>query len=376
MSGSNQKQLNVLVSGGGTGGHIFPALSIANEVQRRHPEAKILFVGAEGRMEMEKVPAAGYNIIGLPVSGFDRKHLLRNFKVLSRLFKSMGLAKKILNDFKPNIAIGVGGYASGPMLKAAQKQGIPTLLQEQNSYAGVTNKLLAAKAECICVAYEGMERFFPQEKIVLTGNPVRRNLLECGATPEQARQAMGVDPNKRTILIIGGSLGARTINNAIIDGLSKIGEAYDVQVIWQTGKIYDQQCREALDASAVKNVVQMPFISNMDMAYRAADLVVSRAGASSISELQLLGKPAILVPSPNVAEDHQTKNALALSNRDAAIMVRDADAAGSLVETMLATVTDGNKLTTLGSNVLKMALHDAAERIVDEVDRIINRTQS
>ena len=376
MSGSNQKQLNVLVSGGGTGGHIFPALSIANEVQRRHPEAKILFVGAEGRMEMEKVPAAGYNIIGLPVSGFDRKHLLRNFKVLSRLFKSMGLAKKILNDFKPNIAIGVGGYASGPMLKAAQKQGIPTLLQEQNSYAGVTNKLLAAKAECICVAYEGMERFFPQEKIVLTGNPVRRNLLECGATPEQARQAMGVDPNKRTILIIGGSLGARTINNAIIDGLSKIGEAYDVQVIWQTGKIYDQQCREALDASGVKNVVQMPFISNMDMAYRAADLVVSRAGASSISELQLLGKPAILVPSPNVAEDHQTKNALALANRDAAIMVRDADATNSLVETMLATVTDGNKLTTLGGNVLKMALHDAAERIVDEVDRIINRSQS
>ena len=376
MSGSNQKQLNVLVSGGGTGGHIFPALSIANEVQRRHPEAKILFVGAEGRMEMEKVPAAGYNIIGLPVSGFDRKHLLRNFKVLSRLFKSMGLAKKILNDFKPKIAIGVGGYASGPMLKAAQKQGIPTLLQEQNSYAGVTNKLLAAKAECICVAYEGMERFFPQEKIVLTGNPVRRNLLECGATPEQARQAMGVDPNKRTILIIGGSLGARTINNAIIDGLSKIGETYDVQVIWQTGKIYDQQCREALDASGVKNVVQMPFISNMDMAYRAADLVVSRAGASSISELQLLGKPAILVPSPNVAEDHQTKNALALANRDAAIMVRDADAANSLVETMLATVTDGNKLTTLGGNVLKMALHDAAERIVDEVDRIINRSQS
>ena len=376
MSGNNQNQLNVLVSGGGTGGHIFPALSIANEVQRRHPEAKILFVGAEGRMEMEKVPAAGYNIIGLPVSGFDRKHLLRNFKVLSRLFKSMGLAKKILNDFKPQIAIGVGGYASGPMLKAAQKQGIPTLLQEQNSYAGVTNKLLAAKAECICVAYEGMERFFPQEKIVLTGNPVRRNLLECGATPEQARQAMGVDPNKRTILIIGGSLGARTINNAIIDGLSKIGESYNVQVIWQTGKIYDQQCREALDASGVKNVAQMAFISNMDMAYRAADLVVSRAGASSISELQLLGKPAILVPSPNVAEDHQTKNALALANRDAAIMVRDADAASNLVETMLTTVTDGNQLATLGSNVLKMALHDAAERIVDEVDRIINRTQS
>ena len=373
MSGNNNNNqpLNILVSGGGTGGHIFPALSIANEVQRRHPDARILFVGAEGRMEMEKVPAAGYNIIGLPVSGFDRKHLLRNFKVLSRLFKSMGLAKKILNDFKPAIAIGVGGYASGPMLKAAQKQGIPTLLQEQNSYAGVTNKLLAAKAESICVAYEGMERFFPKEKIVLTGNPVRRNLLECGATPEQARQAMGVDPNKRTILIIGGSLGARTINNAIIDGLSKIGETFGVQVIWQTGKIYDQQCREALDASGVKNVVQMPFISNMDMAYRAADLVVSRAGASSISELQLLGKPAILVPSPNVAEDHQTKNAMALVERDAAIMVRDADASNQLVTKMLETVTDEAKVVALGNNVAIMALRDAAERIVDEVDRII-----
>ena len=375
MSGNNQ-QLNVLVSGGGTGGHIFPALSIANEVRRRYPDARILFVGAEGRMEMEKVPAAGYNIIGLPVSGFDRKHLLRNFKVMARLLKSMRLAKNILKDFKPAIAIGVGGYASGPMLKEAQKQGIPTLLQEQNSYAGVTNKLLAAKADCICVAYEGMERFFPQDKIVLTGNPVRRNLLECGASPEQARQAMGMDPNKKTILIIGGSLGARTINNAIIDGLAKIGEAYDVQVIWQTGKIYDQQCREALDASGVKNVAQMAFISNMDMAYRAADLVVSRAGASSISELQLLGKAAILVPSPNVAEDHQTKNALALSTRDAAILVPDADASAQLVDTMLATVVDGEKIATLSGNVLQMALRDAAEHIVDEVEKIIEKNKA
>ncbi len=375
MSGNNQ-QLNVLVSGGGTGGHIFPALSIANEVRRRYPDARILFVGAEGRMEMEKVPAAGYNIIGLPVSGFDRKHLLRNFKVVARLLKSMRLAKNILKDFKPAIAIGVGGYASGPMLKEAQKQGIPTLLQEQNSYAGVTNKLLAAKADCICVAYEGMERFFPQDKIVLTGNPVRRNLLECGASPEQARQAMGMDPNKKTILIIGGSLGARTINNAIIDGLAKIGEAYDVQVIWQTGKIYDQQCREALDASGVKNVAQMAFISNMDMAYRAADLVVSRAGASSISELQLLGKAAILVPSPNVAEDHQTKNALALSTRDAAILVPDAEASAQLVDTMLATVADDEKIATLSGNVLQMALRDAAEHIVDEVEKIIEKNKA
>ena len=367
----NCNKLRVLISGGGTGGHIFPALSIANEVRRRHPDAKILFVGAEGRMEMEKVPAAGYNIIGLPVSGFDRKHLLRNVKVVARLMKSMGLAKKILSDFKPDIAIGVGGYASGPMLKAAQKQGIPTLLQEQNSYAGVTNKLLAAKADCICVAYEGMERFFPQEKIVLTGNPVRRNLLECGATPEQARQAMGMEPNKKTILIIGGSLGARTINNAVSASLDKIGKAYGIQVIWQTGKIYDQQCREALEASGVKNVAQMAFISNMDMAYRAADLVVSRAGASSISELQLLGKPAILVPSPNVAEDHQTKNAMALVNRGAAIMVTDADAGSQLVDTMLNTVADEARTSSLGENVKKMALVDAAERIADEVEKII-----
>ena len=377
MSGNNNQQLNVLVSGGGTGGHIFPALSIANEVRRRHPEANILFVGAEGRMEMEKVPAAGYKIIGLPVSGFDRKHLLRNIKVVARLLKSMNMARNILKDFKPDIAIGVGGYASGPMLKEAQKQGIPTLLQEQNSYAGVTNKLLAAKADRICVAYEGMERFFPQDKIVLTGNPVRRNLLECGATPEQARQAMGVDPNRKTILIIGGSLGARTINNAIISGLQQIGEAsYNVQVLWQTGKIYDRQCREALEASGVTNVSQMAFISNMDMAYRAADLVVSRAGASSISELQLLGKPAILVPSPNVAEDHQTKNALALSTRDAAIMVTDADASALLVDTMLKTVTDDALLTSLGDNVSKMALRDAAERIVDEVESIIHITKA
>ncbi len=374
MSGNNQ-QLNILVSGGGTGGHIFPALSIANELRRRHPDARILFVGAEGRMEMEKVPAAGYNIIGLPVSGFDRKHLLRNFKVVAKLLKCMSLAKKILKDFKPDIAIGVGGYASGPMLKAAQKQGIPTLLQEQNSYAGVTNKLLAAKAECICVAYEGMERFFPKDKIVLTGNPVRRNLLECGATPQQARQAMGVAPDKKTILIIGGSLGARTINNAIIDGLKKIGDAGDVQVIWQTGKIYDRQCSEALLASGVKNVVQMPFISNMDMAYRAADLVVSRAGASSISELQLLGKASILVPSPNVAEDHQTKNAQALATRGAAIMVPDADAAASLVATMLDTVGDNETLASISAHVAEMALRDAAEHIADEVENIIKQNR-
>ena len=365
--------MNFLVSGGGTGGHIFPALSIANEIKRRYPDAHILFVGAEGRMEMERVPAAGYPIKGLPVMGFDRKHLLKNIKVLYRVWQCTRMAKQIIKEFKPCIAIGVGGYASGPTLKQAQKMGVPTLLQEQNSYAGVTNKLLAKNAQCICVAYEGMERFFPADKIVMTGNPVRRNLLECNATPEEARKAMKVDSNKKTILVIGGSLGARTINNSVVAGLEKIGTHEDVQVIWQTGQFYDEQCQQALIDSGVKNVHQMPFVSQMDMAYRAADLVISRAGASSISELQLLGKPSILVPSPNVAEDHQTKNALALVHKDAAIMIADADAPAKLVDAMLTTVKDRERLKSLGEHVLQMALKDAAENIVDHVIAIINK---
>lgn len=363
-----------LISGGGTGGHIFPAVSIANEIRRRYPEAKILFVGAENRMEMEKVPAAGYEIKGLPVCGFDRKNLLKNVRVLVKLYQSMRMAKKILRDFAPDIAIGVGGYASGPMLKEAQKRGIPTLIQEQNSYAGVTNKLLAKGAAAICVAYEGMERFFPAEKIVMTGNPVRRNLLLCTTDPADARRAFNLDPDRRTILVVGGSLGARTVNESIIAALPDIAAANDVQVIWQTGKYYDESTRKALEASPAKNVVRMPFISNMDVAYRAADLVVSRAGASSISELQLLGKPSILVPSPNVAEDHQTKNALALANRNAAIMVRDVESVEKLGRTMLATVHDDALLASLGENVAKMALRNADEHIVDCVMEIINRT--
>ena len=324
-------------------------------------------------MEMERVPAAGYDIKGLPVCGFDRKHLLRNVKVLMKLWKSIRLANQILKDFKPDIAIGVGGYASGPMLKAAQKKGIPTLLQEQNSYAGVTNKLLAKGAKCICVAYEGMERFFPAEKIVLTGNPVRRNLLECEASAEDAKKALGIDPDKATVLIIGGSLGARTINQSIIGDLHKIGAvANEVQVVWQSGKIYDEQCREALKQSGVKNVIQMPFISNMDMAYRAADLVVSRAGASSISEFCLIGKPVILVPSPNVAEDHQTKNAMALVDADAALYVKDAEAATKLLPLAIETVGNNAKLTSLKENILKLALPDSAEIIAKEVIRLAN----
>ncbi len=366
--------MNFLISGGGTGGHIFPALSIAGEIKRRYPQANILFVGALGRMEMEKVPAAGYEIIGLPVYGLDRKNLLKNFKVLYQLFKSMRMAKNILRDFKPAVAIGVGGYASGPMLKQAQKAGIPTLLQEQNSYAGVTNKLLAKDATSICVAYDGMERFFPAEKIVMTGNPVRANLLNCTASREDAVKSFGLDPNKKTILIIGGSLGARTINNSIMAGLKDIeSKENEVQVIWQTGKIYDEECRKALADSGVKNVIQSPFISNMDMAYRAADLVVSRAGASSISELQLLGKASILVPSPNVAEDHQTKNALALVNHNAAIMVSDASANAQLVSTMLNTVAQEELLNGISANVKAMALNDAAEMIVDKVIEIMKK---
>lgn len=365
--------MNILISGGGTGGHIFPALSIAGEIKRRMPQANILFVGAEGRMEMEKVPAAGFPIKALPVSGIDRKNPIKAIKAVFKLFKCMNMAKAIVKEFKPDIAIGVGGYASGPVLKAAQKAGIPTLLQEQNSYAGVTNKLLAKEAKRICVAYEGMERFFEASKIVVTGNPVRRNLLECTASKQEARIAMNIDPDKKTILIIGGSLGARTVNNAIMSGLDKIAAAHHVQVLWQTGKFYDEECKKALAASTAQNVVQMAFISNMDMAYRAADLVVSRAGASSVSELQLLGKASILVPSPNVAEDHQTKNAMALVNRNAAIMVKDIDACDNMVNTMLRTVNDDLVINTLSKNVAAMALPNAAEVIVDHVMELIKK---
>ena len=360
-----------LISGGGTGGHIFPAISIANEIKRRMPDAKILFVGAESRMEMEKVPAAGYEIKGLPVYGFDRKKLLRNFKVLAQLIKSMGMAKKILREFAPDVAIGVGGYASGPMLKAAQRRHIPTLIQEQNSYAGVTNKLLAKRANVICVAYDGMQRFFPTEKIVKTGNPVRRQLLECSLSQQQARQAFGLDPYKRTVLVVGGSLGARTVNNSIIAALPLISKCEDVQLIWQTGKYYETSTRDALARSGATNVARMQFISNMDAAYRAADLVVSRAGASSISELQLLGKPSILIPSPMVAEDHQTKNARALVNRDAAIMIADADSEASLGDRILSLVHDDAHLAVLAANVSKMALPNADERIVDQVTELL-----
>lgn len=367
-----KQNIRVLISGGGTGGHIFPALSIANGIKERCPEAEILFVGAENRMEMEKVPAAGYKIVGLPVSGFDRKHLLRNFKVLLRLYKSLRMARRIVRDFRPDIAIGVGGYASGPILKQAQKQGIPTLIQEQNSYAGVTNKLLAKKADAICVAYEGMERFFPADKITLTGNPVRQNILNCQLTPEQAREKFGLRADCRTVLVVGGSLGARTVNLCVAEALESLANDSDVQLIWQTGKLFNARARELMQENHPANVVQMAFVTNMDEAYRAADLVVSRAGASSISELQLLGKAAVLVPSPNVAEDHQTKNAMALVGHGAAVMVRDGEAADRLMVEALKLVKDEKRLAELSTNIKRMALPRSVDDIVDRVMQLID----
>ena len=363
------KKIKVLVSGGGTGGHIFPAISIANAIKNKCPNADILFVGAENRMEMEKVPAAGYPIIGLPISGFDRKHLLKNIKVLFRLFKSIRLADKTVKSFSPDIAVGVGGYASGPTLWAAARRGIPTLIQEQNSYAGVTNKLLASKAKAICVAYENMDRFFPKDRIILTGNPVRQELQNDTINREEAIRFFNLDPSKKTILVIGGSLGARTINNSIAAGIEKIPQ--NIQLIWQSGKGYDTQAQKALEEKKPENIKQMPFISRMDMADKAADLVISRAGASSISELCLLGKPVILIPSPNVAEDHQTKNAQALSTKNAALMIRDCDAQNLLIDTALKTVQDETSLKNMSDNISKMAQRDSATRIADIIFELV-----
>ena len=380
------ERLRVIISGGGTGGHIFPAVSIANAIRSKHPDAEILFVGALGRMEMQRVPAAGYEIKGLPICGFDRKNPLKNIKVLYKIWKSQRMAKKIIKDFRPMVAVGVGGYASGPTLNKAAAMGIPCLIQEQNSYAGVTNKLLAKKAEKICVAYDGMERFFPAEKIIKTGNPVRQALvsssgtfwdtvvicalLETTISHDEAVRSFGLDPQKKTILLVGGSLGARTINESVLQHLDMVSNS-DVQFVWQTGKYYHASIMEQLKQQGQpKNLVVTDFISDMGAAYKAADLVISRAGASSISEFCLIGKPVILVPSPNVAEDHQTKNAMALVNVDAALYVKDAEAPDKLLELAITTVNDEQKLNTLSKNVLKLALPDSADIIADEVIKL------
>lgn len=368
-----EDELRIIISGGGTGGHIFPAVSIANAIRAKHPEAKILFVGALGRMEMQRVPAAGYEIVGLPISGFNRKNMLKNVVVLYRIWKSQQMAKKIIRKFNPMAAVGVGGYASGPMLNQCTKMGIPCLIQEQNSYAGVTNKILSKKVDRICVAYDGMERFFPADKIVKTGNPVRQALLDTKLTKAEALRSFGLSEDKKTILIVGGSLGARTVNESVLQNLDMIKES-GVQFIWQTGKYYNASIMAELkQRGTVPSLHVTDFISDMGAAYKAADLVISRAGASSMSEFCLIGKPVILVPSPNVAEDHQTKNAMALVNKNAALYVKDADAPAEVVKLALQTVKDDARLKELSENILKLALPDSADIIANEVVKLARR---
>ena len=368
-----EKEIRVIVSGGGTGGHIFPAVSIANAVRQLRPDAKILFIGAQGRMEMQRVPAAGYDIKGLPIRGFFRPLWKpANVGVAMDYLKSKWLAKKLLREFRPDVAVGVGGYASSAALSAANSLGIPTLIQEQNSYAGLANKQLAAKAEKICVAYDGMERFFPKEKIMLTGNPVRQSLLDTTLSREDAVRSLGFNPDKKVILLVGGSLGARTINESVMQHLDLV-EQSGVQFVWQTGKYYYADLQQQLKNRNLPNLKVTDFITDMGTAYRAADLVISRAGASSISEFCLIGKPVVLVPSPNVAEDHQTKNALALADRDAALYVKDAEAPAALLQLAVDTVNDDARLKSLSENILQLALPDSAEIIAKEVIKLATR---
>ena len=374
--------MKYLISGGGTGGHIFPAVSIANALREADPDCDILFVGALGRMEMERVPQAGYPIVGLPIRGFDRSRPWRNIRVLIDLMRSMVQARKIVRDFRPDVGVGVGGYASGAAMKVAAKMGVPILLQEQNGFAGVTNKLLKDDAKKICVAYEGMERFFPQEKIILTGNPVRQNLTS--GTKEEAlkyfNETFGVHftAERKTLLIIGGSLGARTINQSIVAHLSELIES-GIQVIWQTGKNYYADCQKALSnlqspiANTPSPIICTDFVSQMPLAYALADLVISRAGASSISELCLLGKPSILVPSPNVAEDHQTHNAMALVKKQAAVLVKDNNAHSELIATALQLMADDQQLQELHTHILTLALPDSARMIAAEVMQLAQK---
>jgi UDP-N-acetylglucosamine--N-acetylmuramyl-(pentapeptide) pyrophosphoryl-undecaprenol N-acetylglucosamine transferase len=362
----NLKQLKVIISGGGTGGHIFPAVAIANELKNLVPGIEILFVGALGKMEMEKVPAAGYRIVGVPIAGLQRKVTLANLKLPFLVIRSLFKTRKIVSDFKPDVVVGTGGYASGPVLRAANSQQIPTLIQEQNSYAGITNKLLSKKASRICVAYEGMEIFFPKNKILLTGNPTRQDLANVKEKLAEARNFFRLDPAKKTILVIGGSQGARVINESVGAGLQMLADN-NIQLIWQTGKTYYPTAQQQVEKFTGKNLNALDFISRMDFAYAAADIVVSRAGASSVSELCNIGMPSILVPSPNVAEDHQTKNAMALVNKNAAILVKDNNAPGELIKTAIALLGNENQQVSLSNNISKLAYHNSANVIAREV---------
>jgi UDP-N-acetylglucosamine--N-acetylmuramyl-(pentapeptide) pyrophosphoryl-undecaprenol N-acetylglucosamine transferase len=369
---NQQKHKRVIISGGGTGGHIFPAISIANALLKIDPDIEILFVGAEGRMEMEKVPAAGYRIVGLPVAGISRGNILENFSVFIKLIKSLRLAKKTIKEFNPDVVVGVGGYASGPVLRQSEKMGIPVLIQEQNSSAGVTNKLLAKKASAICVAYEGMDKYFPADKIIKTGNPVRQNFDNLGNLREEALRFFGLKNDLPVILILGGSLGAGSINKCLSDNI-KILNNSAFQWLWQTGKYYYEDVIKLITGSSDKNIAVHAFIDRMDMAFAAADIIVSRAGAGTISELCLVGKPVILVPSPNVAEDHQSKNAMALSLRDAAILIPDEKAEKTLVDEAIKLVSDIQKKKILSENMIKMAERDADIRIAREVIKLIEK---
>ncbi len=365
-----QKNKNIIISGGGTGGHIFPAISIANAIKQMEPETNILFVGALGKIEMEKVPAAGYEIIGLPVAGLQRRLTFKNISFIFKLISSLRKSKKIIKDFKPNVVVGVGGYASGPVLYKANKMKIPTLIQEQNSYAGITNKLLAKKAKKICVAYEGMEKYFPKDKIILTGNPVRQDLLDKIGSKAEAIKHFELNPEKKTILVVGGSLGARTINQSVIGDFEKLGKS-EFQMLWQTGKYYFDDAKKVASETEYRNIKVLDFITRMDMAYAAADIIISRAGAGTISELCLVGKPVILVPSPNVAEDHQTMNAMALVNKNAAVMIKDSEAREKLIDAALGLIENDNEMNILSENIKGMALRDSAKIIAEEVFKLV-----
>ncbi len=363
--------MRAIISGGGTGGHIFPAIAIANAIKKRYPDAAILFVGAEGRMEMEKVPAAGYDIKALPIAGLQRRLTLSNFLVPFKMVRSQCLVRRILVDFNPDIVVGVGGYASAPTLKMAEKLGFKTLLQEQNSYPGLTNRMLAGKARKICVAYEGLEAFFPKEKIVMTGNPVRAEIETMSVSKEAGMAEFGLDPMRRTVLSVGGSLGARSINNMIIEHLTDFRDN-NVQIVWQTGKwMYDEAVRRVRQAGVGEWVKVHRFISRMDLAYAAADVVVSRAGAIAISELCLVGKPVVLIPSPNVAEDHQTKNARALADRCAALLVRDDNCRDEGLPEVFSLLGNEARCIQMSRHIQTLAQHNAAERIVDEIDKLL-----
>ena len=366
----NGKTYRLIISGGGTGGHIFPALAIANAFKERHPDAEILFVGAKGRMEMTRVPEAGYRIIGLWISGLQRKLTWSNVLFPVKLLASYLKAIRIVRRFKPSVVIGTGGYASGPIMLAATRYGVPAIIQEQNSYAGLTNKQIAEKVRCICVAYSGMERYFPKDKLVLTGNPVRKDIINLDAKREQALQQFGFAPHEKTLLILGGSLGARTINESVLAGIDKLIDA-QVQVIWQTGRSYIDGVKASLAGKDLRKVRVVDFLKQMDIAYAAADVVVARAGALSISELCLAKKPSILVPSPNVAEDHQTKNAMALVNEQAAVMIRDSEAHEKLVNEALTLLYDQPRCKKLSENIARLARPNATNDIVKEIEKVI-----